>query len=184
MEIRITSSHLLTVLLIISSIIFVGLSIEAGGILTNMVLAMTINPAAAKSYWLGADLSGIYAASKTWFFTITCLMSIVAILKSILFYLIIHLLMRKKLDLEQPFSRSFQRFMSLAAWIAFGIGLFALWGIRYRNQLIGGGLPVPDTDQLHFAGHDVWLFMAVILGIVSLILKKGIELQRENDLTI
>ena len=184
MEIRITSTHLLTVLLIISALIFVGLSIEAGGILFNMIYAMGFNPAAAKSYWLGADLSGVFAASKTWFFTLTCLMTIVAILKAILFYLIVHLLMKKRLDLEQPFRQSFQRFMSLAAWVAFGIGLFALWGIRYRSQLIGGGLAVPDNDLLHFAGHDVWLFMAVILAVVSLILKKGIELQRENELTI
>ena len=49
---------------------------------------------------------------------------------------------------------------------------------------MGQGMPMADLDALNLAGADVWLFMAVILFVIAQIVKRGIELQAENDLTI
>jgi hypothetical protein len=46
------------------------------------------------------------------------------------------------------------------------------------------GVKSADLQSLHIAGADVWLFMAVILFVIVQIVKRGIEIQRENDLTI
>jgi len=45
-------------------------------------------------------------------------------------------------------------------------------------------VPVLSLQQLHIAGADVWLFMGVILLVVARIMKKGIDMQLENDLTV
>lgn len=36
----------------------------------------------------------------------------------------------------------------------------------------------------HIAGADDWLFMAVILYVIVQIVKRGIEIKNENNLTI
>ncbi|RZL33826.1 MAG: DUF2975 domain-containing protein, partial [Pedobacter sp.] len=33
-------------------------------------------------------------------------------------------------------------------------------------------------------GADVWIFMAIVLLLINQILKRGVELQNENNLTI
>jgi hypothetical protein len=43
---------------------------------------------------------------------------------------------------------------------------------------------MPDPQSLQLGGADVWLFMAVILFLVTQLVKRGIEIQNENDLTI
>jgi len=43
---------------------------------------------------------------------------------------------------------------------------------------------MPDTQHLHLGGADVWLFMGVILFVIAQIFKRGIEIQRENELTV
>ena len=46
------------------------------------------------------------------------------------------------------------------------------------------GLGAADLKALNIAGADVWIFMAVILFVIVQIVKRGIEIQNENDLTI
>ncbi len=46
------------------------------------------------------------------------------------------------------------------------------------------GFEIADLQSLHIGGADVWLFMAVILFVIGQIVKRGIEIQNENDLTI
>jgi hypothetical protein len=41
-----------------------------------------------------------------------------------------------------------------------------------------------DLQALHISGADVWLFMAVILFVIGQIVKRGIEIHAENELTI
>lgn len=41
-----------------------------------------------------------------------------------------------------------------------------------------------NMRSLHLDGADVWLFMAVILFIIGQVVKRGVEMQNENDLTI
>ena len=184
MEIKITTKQVLKVLYVLSWIIFVGLCVEAGGIIFNAIFTMTMNPLSARQFWEGIDLSALFEFDKGQFLVETLLMSIVGILKAILFYLIVKILHDKKLDLAQPFNLDLKRFIANMAWLALGIGLFSQWGAGYTKWLVSKEITMPDIQILQFGGADVWLFMGIILFVIAQIFKRGIEIQSENDLTI
>lgn len=184
MEIRITTKHILLLLYILAWIIFIGLCMEAGGILFNAFYTLFIKPVGAAFFWNKMDLSGLHAADKVYFIIMTSLMSIAAILKAILFYIIIRTIHHRKLDFIQPFTRALPRFISSLAWLAIGIGIFSTWGTNQAKWLLAKGIPVPEIQKMGFGGADVWFFMGVILVVIAQICKRGVEIQTENELTI
>ena len=183
MEIRITSKQILFVLYILAWIIFIGLCMEAGGILFNAFYTMFYNPVGAGFFWNKMDLSGLFAADKGYFIVVTILMSIVAILKAIQFYIIIRAIHHKKLNFTQPFNQYLPRFISYLSWLAIGIGIFSSWGTNQTKWLVAKGISLPDIQKLGFGGADVWFFMGGVLIVIAQICKRGVELQTENDLT-
>ncbi len=185
MEIKITTSQILKVLEILSWIIFIGLCIEAGSIAVNAFITLAINPNGANNFWEGADyLSRLSSYDYGHFFVVTMTMTIVAVLKAIMFYLIVKLFTDKKLNLTQPFSLDLKRFILNLSYLALAIGLFSYYGLKYSEWLAKQGLETAGLQSLNLAGGDVWLFMAVILFVIAQIVKRGIEIQHENDLTI
>ena len=84
----------------------------------------------------------------------------------------------------QPFSREVRDFIIRVSYLAFGTGLFTVWGVKYTEWLIAKGVKMPDMLHLRLGGVDVWLFMGVILFVIAHIFKRGIEIQTENELTI
>ncbi|MET0463298.1 MAG: DUF2975 domain-containing protein [Chitinophagaceae bacterium] len=173
----------LFVLQILSWIIFVGLSIEAGGYLTNAVFAL-FNPEAIKYLWKEVDLSALLRYDRTQFFTVVVVITIISTLKAVLFYLIIKVLYNKNLSISQPFNQPVIRFIHSASFITLLIGICCISGMNYSYWLKGNGAVLPDSNELHFDGGDVWLFMAVTLFVIAQIFKKGIEIQTENELTV
>jgi hypothetical protein len=185
MEIKITTTQILKVLEILSWIIFIGLCIEAGSIAVNTIITLFINPDGVENFWTGADyLSGLYSLDHGHFITIALIMNIVAIMKAIMFYLIVKLFTERKLNISQPFNKEFRRFILLLSYLALGIGLFSQFGLKYSVWVAKQGMGPADLQELHIAGADVWLFMAVILFVIGQIVKRGIEIQTENELTI
>ena len=185
MEFKITTNQILKVLQILSWIIFIGLCIEAGGITVNTFISLFINPLGVENFWEGNEyLSNLYKFDKGHFIVITSIMIIVAVLKAIMFYLIVKVFTDKKLKISKPFSMEMRRFIVLQSYLALGIGLFSHYGAEYSVWLTKQGVKTVDLQSLHIAGADVWLFMAVILFVIVQIVKRGIEIQQENDLTI
>ncbi len=184
MNITITTKQVLLVLYILSWIIFVGVCIEAGGFISNAIFTLFINPAGARHFWPGLDLSALYAYDHGYFFVITLIMSIVGVLRACLFYLIIKILHGKKLDMAQPFNKTLGRFLSTISWLSLIIGLQSWWGVRYTLWLVSLGIKMPDIQSLSLGGADVWMFMGVTLLVITQIFKRGIEIQKENELTV
>lgn len=184
MELRITTKQMLQLLTIIAWVIFVALLVEAGEIICNTIFALFINPQNANYYWGGADLLPLYSYDETHFVVITCYMSIIAVLKAIMFYLIIKVAHEKKIDIKQPFSVSLVRFVSNVAYLTIGIGIFSHMGVKYSYGIMNKSIVIPDMEQLNFGGADVWLFMGVTLLIIAQVFKRGIEIQDEHELTV
>lgn len=184
MEIKITARQMQNVLLVFSWIIFVGLSIEAAGIIVNTVYTMARTADGAKHLWKHIDLSNLYNHNPSHFFVQSVLIIIAMLLKAILFYCIIHFLHNKKLNLSQPFSPAAGRFIKIAAWLALGTGFFSYWGAKNALGLTATGIAMPGAEQLRLGGADVWLFMGITLLVIAQIFKRGIELQTENELTV
>lgn len=184
MDIKISTKQILNFLYILSWIVFVALCIEGGGIIFNSFFTQVINPIGAKYFWNKIDLSALYSFDSGYFLVITVLMSIVAVMKAILFYLIVKILHDKKLNLSKPFDKSLEKYIFKFSYLALGISIFSYWGIKNRAWTVNQGIQIPEMDKLGFGGADVWLFMAILLFIIAQIFKRGIELQEENDLTI
>jgi hypothetical protein len=185
MEIKITTNQTLLALQVVSWIIFIGLCIETGGIIVNTIITLFINPAGVYNYWEGSGyLSNLYSYDIGYFAVITGTMSIVAILKSFMFYLIVKLFTDKTLNMERPFSMELRGFILNLVYLSVGISIFSHVGSKYTLSLADQGLGVANLEALHLEGADLWLFMAIILVVIAQIIKRGFEIQTENDLTI
>ena len=183
MEIKISTRPILKLLYVLSWIIFIGICIEAGGFITNAFFALA-NPGTVKYLWHEVDLSDLFKYDTGHFFAETLIISIVAVMRACIFYLIIKILHDKKLNMSQPFSREVGRFIFNISYLTLLIGLFSWWGVRYTAWLVKQGVKMPDIQNLRLGGADVWLFMSVTLFVIAQIFKRGIEIQTENELTV
>jgi hypothetical protein len=183
MELKITTKQILRILLILSWIIFIGLCIEAGAFIVNAFFVIA-NPAVSAHLWRQVDLSALFKYDQGHFFAVIILMTIVAVLKACLFFLIITILHDKDLDMTRPFSKKVGRFILNVSYLALGIGLFSWWGVKYAGWLVKQAVVMPEAESLRLGGADVWLFMSVTLFVIAQIFKRGIEIQTENELTV
>ncbi|MGH2667223.1 DUF2975 domain-containing protein [Flavobacterium sp.] len=184
MEIKISSTRILKILHVLSWILFLGVCVEAGGIIFNTLFTLFINPISAHNFWEGADLSSLYKYDRGYFTVFTFLMSIAAVMKAIIFYLIVKILYDKKLDMSQPFSKEVGKLIFNICYLTFGIGLFSAWGVKHVKWFVKQGVIMPDIQDLHIGGADVWIFMSITLFVIAHIFRKGIEIQQENELTV
>jgi hypothetical protein len=184
MTITITPTQILKVLHIVSWIIFIGLCVNAGGVLFNAFFALYINPMASQNFWQTINLGPLYDFDKVYFIAFALLMAIVAILKAILFYLIVKLLHDKNLDLNQPFNNKMTRFVANVAYLSLGISFFSKWGEDQTKWLIEKSIQMPAIQDLDLGGADVWFFMGIIFWVLKQLFKRGEAIQTENDLTI
>lgn len=183
MEIKITTKQMLKALTILSWVIFIGLCVEAGGVIFNTIFAVFINPANAGYFW-AIDLSNLYHYDVGNFLVVTLYMIITSVMKALMFYLIVKVSQEKKIDLAQPFNQSLVRLISNVAYLTIGIGLFSHTGVKYVEWLIAKGIEMPAIQNLNLAGADVWLFMGITLLVIAQIFKRGIEIQDEHELTV
>lgn len=183
MEIRITTNQILKVLEVLSWIIFIGLCIEAGALIFNTVYAL-YKPIVAQYFWNGADLSQLYKYDKGQFVAQMSLVVTVAVMKIVIFYLLVKMFYDKKFSLDNPFNTAVTRVVLNIAYLCLGAGLFSMWSTRQMKWFNKKGIAMPDEHLLNIDGADVWLFMAVVLIVIAQVFKKGIEIQNENDLTV
>jgi hypothetical protein len=184
MEIKISTKQMLKVLYVLSWIIFIGVCIEASGIIVNAFVTLVFKPANAQYFWKEIDLSALYKYDPGYFFAETLLISIVGVFRAILFYLIVKILHDKKINFSKPFNREMGRFIFNVSYLALGLGIFSYWGVKYTGWLVMHGVKMPDIQHLRIGGADVWLFMGVTLFVIAQMFKSGIEIQEEIDLTV
>ena len=179
-----STNLILKLLYALSWIIFIGVCIEAGGSIFSAFYTLVINSFNARTFWVGNDLSGLYEYGRGHFFAETLLISITAVLKACIFYLILKILHDKKLNMSQPFSKEVGRFIFKISYLTLMIGMLSWWGVKYTEWFIKQGVKMPDIQYLRLGGADVWLFMGVTLFVIAQIFKRGIEIQTENELTV
>lgn len=184
MELKITTSQILKFLHLVSWLIFIGLCIEAGGMIFNTFFVFYINPMASQNFWQTINLKPLYDFDMGYFLAFTVLMVIVAILKALLFYLIVKLLHDKNLNLTNPFSNKMTKFISRTGYLTIGIALFSKWGENQTKWLVEKKVSMPFIQEVNLGGADVWFFMGIIFWVLTQLFKRGEAIQSENDLTI
>jgi hypothetical protein len=178
------TDYLLKALHVVAWIIFVGVCIEAGGFIFNAIFTLMLNPEGANKFWMEVNLSELYNYNQSHYVTVISLMIIVAVMRAVMFYLIVRVLYNNALNLAKPFNETIRRFISNIAYLALGIGLFSFWGAQFAAGIVAQGVKMPELQYLRLGGADVWLFMGVTLLVIAQIFKKGIEIQNESDLTV
>ena len=172
-----STKQLLTIMKIITWVIFIGLCIKTGALLTSFFVSLFINAEGSKNLYLGLDLSALYGFNQRHYIAIGSLIILNMGLKAFIFYLVLSVFL--KTNFVQPFSPKVAELITKIAVVTIITGVLAVLANGYSDWLYKRGVPV---DQ-HW-GSAEFLFMGGILFVIALIFKRGIEIQSENDLTI
>jgi len=167
-------------LYIVAWLIFVGLSIEAGGLFVNFIISL-YRPEFIQNLYQKLDLTEMYKNSKLVFFGIYSFILIISILKACLFYAVVKLM--HKMDLSKPFSTFVARQISQISYFTLSIGLLSYIGRQLVNSLMHHGL-VPDNLNQFWADSEAFILMAAVIYIIAIIFNKGVDIQTENELTV
>jgi hypothetical protein len=171
---------ILKVLNVLSWIIFIGLSIEAGAIIFNFILTL-FKPIATHNIYRGLNLSEMYENEFAHFIGMMSFIVVLSILKSYLFYLVVKIFM--KLNLVKPFNIEIAKLIEKISYKAFSIAIVSIIAHLYTKRLIQSGYEVSHVEK-YWDDTAAFLMMAAIIFVISQIFNKGIELQTENDLTV
>ncbi|HMR89479.1 MAG TPA: DUF2975 domain-containing protein [Saprospiraceae bacterium] len=161
-------------------IVFVGLSIEAGALIVNFVFNV-FNPEFVGKLYQKLDLQSMYLENKWAFYGMYSFVLFIALLKAILFYLVIELL--DKLDLSKPFSSFVAKKILQISNITFTIGLLSFVASQTATNLSHHGYVIDKLNEF-WVDSQAFILMAAIIYVIANIFKKGIEIQAENDLTV
>ena len=160
---------------ILSWIVFIGLCIKTGAILISYFVSIG-NPEAAKNLYAGLDLSEYYNHSfRQYTFIVSYKVALFAT-EAYIAYLVTKLL--TSLSLEKPFNIEVQKLMQSISYSIFNLWILAMIH-NSHVQFIGKRYQF----SMDLFSSD-FLFLAGVIFIFSQIVKRGIEIQSENELTI
>ncbi|WP_435523785.1 hypothetical protein [Chryseobacterium indoltheticum] len=106
-------------LYIVAWLIFVGLCVEAGGLLVNFFFTL-YKPELIQNLYQKLDLTEMYNNGKLVFFGVYGFILTISILKACLFYTVIRLM--HTMDLSRPFSTFVARQISKISYYTFQLG--------------------------------------------------------------
>ncbi len=175
-----TNNFVFKGLYIVAWLIFVGLCIEAGGLLVNFFFSL-YNPEFVKNLYQKLDLSAMYKDSRLVFFGIYGFILCIAILKACLFYIVIRLM--HKMDLANPFSPFVSRQISLLSYFVLSIGLISYVGRQVAKNLTHYGYATDNLNQF-WTDSQAFILMGAVIYVIATIFKKGVDIQNENNLTV
>jgi hypothetical protein len=174
------SQFIFTVLQIIAWIIFVGLCIEAGGLIINFLFSV-FKPEFVGNLYQKLDLRNVYLQSKWVFFGMYSFIIAIALLKAHLFYLVITLLL--KFDLAKPFNSFVSDKIKSFAYYTFSIGIISHIASEVNKNVQKHSYELEKLNDF-WNDSQAFLLMSAVIYIISVIITKGVEIQNENDLTV
>lgn len=175
-----TNNFVFWSLYVIAWLIFVGLSIEAGGLVVNFFFSL-YNPEFVQNLYQKLDLSAMYQLSKLVFFGMYGFILTISILKAVLFYIVIMLM--HKMDLSKPFNTFVAQKISQISYMTLSIGLLSYIARILVEKLTIQGYVIDNLNNF-WVDSQAFIIMGAVIYIIAIIFKKGIEIQTENELTI
>ena len=173
-----TSTTVLKIMNGVFWIVFFGLCIKTGAIIISFCVSLFVNEQGAGDLYLGLNLSELFAFSQYHYVGTVSLLIALYALKAYIAYLVVRIFM--KFNLYSPFSIEVTSLIKRISYCALNAAVLSLIAGGYTKWLMNHhGVSVP----IDWPGEEI-LFYAGILYIVSLVFKKGMELQTENDLTV
>ncbi|HYF30441.1 MAG TPA: DUF2975 domain-containing protein [Chitinophagaceae bacterium] len=169
-----------TVLKIIAWIIFVGLCVEAGGLIVNFIFSL-YKPEFVPNLYQKLDLSEMYERNKWAYFGMYGFVLSISLLKAFLFYTVIRLI--SKFDLSKPFNSFVSEQITQISYITLSVGLLSYFARQSAKSLQHHGYAIDQLSQF-WADSQAFIVMAAVIYIIATIFSKGVEIQKENDLTV
>lgn len=165
---------------IVAWVIFVGLCIEAGGLIVNFIFSL-FKPEFVQNLYQKLDLTEMYKESKWLFFGIYGFILSISILKANLFYIVIMLM--HKMDLKNPFNTYVSNQILKIGYYTLSIGLFSFIARQIAKNLTHYGFATDSLNQF-WVDSQAFIVMGAVVYIIATIFKKGVDIQNENELTI
>jgi len=170
------TQRILVILHIMAWIIFAGLCIQTGAMLTSFVVSL-YNPGFANKMYMSLNLSGLQQYDSNAYSVIAGFMIGICAVKTFIAYLTIKIF--STINLSNPFSAEVAALVERISVVAFVAGLFAIVAASYSDWLSKNGITIP----YNWSAGELLMFAGVIF-VIAQVFKRGIELQSENDLTI
>ena len=167
-------------LYIVAWVIFVGLSIEAGGLIVNFFFSL-YKPEFVQNLYQKLDFIEMYEDSKWAFFGIYSFILAISISKASLFYIVIRLM--HTMDLSKPFNTFVSRQISQISYYTLSIGLLSYIARQLAKNLMHHGFVTDNLNQF-WVDSQAFILMGAVVYIIATIFKKGVDIQNENDLTV
>ncbi|HEY5590405.1 MAG TPA: DUF2975 domain-containing protein [Paludibacter sp.] len=165
---------------IVAWIIFVGMCIEAGGLIVNFIFSL-IKPEFVQNLYQKLDLSELYNRSKLAYFGMYSFILVISILKAYLFYVVIRLL--SKLNLSKPFNSYVADQITKISYYTFSIGILSNLARQTAQNLLHHGYDIDNLNQF-WPDSQAFILMAAVIYVIATIFSRGVEIQNENDLTV
>jgi len=167
-------------LYIVAWLIFVGLSIEAGGLIVNFIFSV-FKPEFVGNLYQKLDLSQMHAQNKWAFYGMYSFVIFISVLKALLFYMLIVLL--QKLDLSKPFNNFATKKILQISYYTFSIGILSHIAREIAKSLLHYGYQIDKLNKF-WEDSQAFILMAAVIYVIAQIFKRGVDLQNENDLTV
>ncbi|MCC6288716.1 MAG: DUF2975 domain-containing protein [Chitinophagaceae bacterium] len=175
-----TNNFIFWALYVVAWLIFVGLCIEAGGLITNFFFSL-YKPEFVQNLYQKLDLTEMYKDNKMVFFGIYSFILTISILKACLFYIVIMLM--HKMNLSKPFNAFVAKKISQISYFTLSIGMLSYIARQLVKNLMHHGFVADNLNQF-WADSQAFILMGAVIYIIATIFKKGVEIQTENDLTV
>lgn len=160
--------------------IFIGLCIQAGALLFTLVYSF-FNPVVAENLYEGLNLSALLQTNPWYYGGVASILVFIMGQKAYLFYLMIRVFL--KINLVQPFSREVSKLITKISYAAFQIGVAIILASGVFKGMIKRGYDLDQVPQLVGNGFE-FLLMAALLIAIGMVFKRGVEIQKENELTV
>jgi hypothetical protein len=109
------------------------------------------------------------------------LIAVLWTLKAYMFYVVVKIFL--KINFVHPFGTKVGSLIAKISYVALAIGILALIATEYSDWFNKKGILLPTLPP-YVLGSSEFIFFAGIIFIISLVFKRGIEIQSENELTV
>ncbi|PKF76156.1 DUF2975 domain-containing protein [Chryseobacterium sp. PMSZPI] len=174
------TKKILSILNVITWIIFIGSCIKAGALTFTFIMTI-INPEGAQNLYEGLNLYELYQYNIYSYKLMMFFIIFLAGYKAYLAYLVIRIF--QKLNLEAPFSKAIMKLITKISYSSLAIGIISLLTISYSEDFLKKEVTLDNVYDFIGSGSE-YLFFGGIIFIIAQVFKRGIEIQSENELTI
>ncbi len=161
----------------VTVLVLISLCVKGGSVLFSVVVSLFAQPGASADLYMGLDLSALMEYDRTQYIIIVGLFLLLTFLKARVVYDLSRLF--TVWDVERPFSEGVYAIIRRLGSTALTAGILAVVAAKYSQSLNKRGVPIP----VEWAAEEILIFAAILLAI-SWVFKRGLEMEKEQSLTI